>query len=109
MTRHEADRVHEASGIAFTFAGHLVWGNPRLAGKSLHGDIEAWRCSQCLALVVGDEVEQGMHAEQHAAVTRAIEGLTNIVDKMAAKLDNVSHGAFKPVGTEQAQLVNDHA
>ena len=31
MTRHEADRVHAASGIAFTFAGHLVWGNPKLA------------------------------------------------------------------------------
>lgn len=121
MTRHEQDWVHEASGIAFTFAGHLVWGNPKLA-EGLRGDIEAWRCSLCKVLVVGDEGEQGEHAEVHEAVRNALVELTKLVDMLARKLDNVSHGAFKPieavpgavlsdqpkgVGTDQARLVND--
>lgn len=107
MTRHEQDRVHEASGIAFTFAGHLVWGNPKLA-EGQHGDIEAWRCGCCHGLVVG---EPEPHADLHGRF-----------DALVARLDNVSHGAFKPieavpgavlsdspkgVGADQARLVND--
>lgn len=103
MTRHEADRVHEASGIAFTFAGHLVWGNPKLA-EGLHGDIEAWRCGLCKVLVVGDERDQGEHAEVHEAVRNALVELTSLVGALARKLDNVSHGAFKPVEVPGAVL-----
>src|SRR6476620_5416956 len=85
MTRHEADRVHEASGIAFTFAGHLVWGNPKLSG-GLAGDVEAWRCGRCAALVVGDTAEIDAHAEQHARL-----------DAVETRLGEVVHGAFKPI------------
>lgn len=100
MTRHEADRVHEASGIAFTFAGHLVWGNPRLASKSLHGDVEAWRCSQCLALACGDEAEMNEHAEQHRTMDDALGLLLDSIEALRVQLDKVSHGAFKPIETQ---------
>jgi len=101
MTRHEADRVHEASGIAFTFAGHLVWGNPRLAGNALHGDVEAWRCSQCFALVLDDDPADasvfGTHAEQHRTTNDAFGLLGDSIESLRKRLDNISHGAFKPV------------
>lgn len=106
MTRHEADRVYEASGIAFTFAGHLVWGNPKLA-EGLHGDIEAWRCSLCKVLVVGDERDQGEHAEVHEAVRNALVELTSLVGALARKLDNVSHGAFKPIEAVPGAVLSD--
>lgn len=94
MTRHEADRVHEASGIAFTFAGHLVWGNPKLA-EGLHGDVETWLCSRCRGLVVGDDATIAPHAELHLAL-----------DKLAKRLDNVVPGAFKPVEVPGAVLTD---
>jgi hypothetical protein len=88
MTRHEADRAHEASGIAFTFAGHLVWGNPVLS-EGLHGDVEAWRCGECHGLVVGETVA---HAEQHVNV----DELDSRLSTLALAFDQIAHGAFKP-------------
>jgi hypothetical protein len=124
MTRHEADRVHEASGIAFTFAGHLVWGNPVLS-EGLHGDVESWRCGLCNALVVGDKAATDDHAEQHNATKNALVELTKLLAAVAEKLDRVdaqvrtqmgeladvaekldciSPGAFKPVEVPGAVL-----
>jgi hypothetical protein len=99
MTRHEADRVHEASGIAFTFAGHLVWGNPVLS-EGLHGDVEAWRCGECRALVVGDEAATDAHAYAHVLSARVAADLEILRDRV----DNISPGAFKPVEVPGAVL-----
>jgi hypothetical protein len=92
MTRHEQDRVHEASGIAFTFAGHLVWGNPKLS-EGLHGDVEAWRCGRCNGLVVGEVEATDTHAEQCAQLDETREVVATLRDT----IDKLAHGAFKPV------------
>jgi hypothetical protein len=88
--------VHEASGIAFTFAGHLVWGNPVLS-EGLHGDVETWRCGECHGLVVGETVA---HAEQHVNV----DELDSRLSTLALAFDQIAHGAFKPVEVPGAVL-----
>jgi hypothetical protein len=96
MTRHEQDRVHEPSGITFTFAGHLVWGNPKLSG-GLHGDVESWRCGRCYALVVGEVAATDVHAEQHAQLDELAVSFTHVVDTIG----KLAHGAFKPAEPER--------
>lgn len=127
MAKDREERAFWGStGVRFAYVGELSWGSAAYADR-VSGDVPAWRCSSCGALVTPDETEQTNHALGHARIDE-LETALNIVCEdlrgdridelettlghvredlraLAAAVDRRTPG----VGTEQAQLVNDHA